>query len=82
MLYRGTSLIRNCLPPQDHHRALGIGLLRILGGKVLTSGTPVLSLVVLAAMGGNVFVFLLQSVHKNRLHYGGGAATSAGGWPD
>ena len=25
--YRGTSLIRNSTPPQDHHRALGIGLL-------------------------------------------------------
>jgi hypothetical protein len=25
--YRGTSLIRNCPPPKDHHRALGIGLL-------------------------------------------------------
>jgi len=25
--YRGTSLIRNCSPPQDHRRVLGIGLL-------------------------------------------------------
>ena len=25
--YRGTSLIRNSTPPQDHHRALGIVLL-------------------------------------------------------
>jgi len=25
--YRGTSLIRNSNPPQDHHRALGLGLL-------------------------------------------------------
>jgi len=24
---RGTSLIRNCAPPKDHHRALGIVLL-------------------------------------------------------
>ena len=26
--YRGTSLIRNSTPPQDHHRALGIVLLK------------------------------------------------------
>ena len=26
-VYRGTSLIRKRPPPQDHHRALGIGLL-------------------------------------------------------
>ena len=25
-LYRGTSLIRNCSPPEDHRRVLGIGL--------------------------------------------------------
>ena len=25
--YRGTSLIRNCTPPQDHYRALDINLL-------------------------------------------------------
>jgi len=28
MRYRGTSLIRNSAPPQDHHRALGIVLLQ------------------------------------------------------
>jgi hypothetical protein len=27
-VYRGTSLKRNALPPQDHHRALGIVLLQ------------------------------------------------------
>ena len=27
LAYMGTSLIRNCTPPQDHHRALGIALL-------------------------------------------------------
>ena len=27
MRYRGTSIIRNCPPPQDHHRALGMVLL-------------------------------------------------------
>ena len=27
-LYRGASLIRNCPPPPDHHRALGIVLLK------------------------------------------------------
>ena len=27
LLYRGDSLIRNCRPPQDHHRTLGIVLL-------------------------------------------------------
>ena len=27
LLYRGTPLISNCLPPYDHIRAMGIGLL-------------------------------------------------------
>ena len=26
--YRGASLIRNCPPPQDHCRSLGIGLMK------------------------------------------------------
>jgi hypothetical protein len=29
--YRGTSLIRNCPPPQGHHSALGVGYCRVLG---------------------------------------------------
>ena len=37
-LYRGTSLIRNCAPPSDHHRALGIALLLgPTGGQFLMS---------------------------------------------
>ena len=27
-IYRGTSLIRNCAPPNDRHKALGIVLLK------------------------------------------------------
>ena len=41
--YRGTSLIRNSPPPQDHHRALGTYYCRVLGGTVsYERGTPVL----------------------------------------
>jgi len=37
----GTSLIRNCHPPQDHHRALGMALLQgPMGGGVLMSEVP------------------------------------------
>jgi len=31
--YRGTSLITNSTPPQDHRRALGIAYCRVLGGR-------------------------------------------------
>jgi len=42
--YRDTSLIRNCPPPQDHHRALGIILLKgPRGALFLMSEVPVLS---------------------------------------
>ena len=35
--YRGTSLIRNSPPPQDHHRALGVwAYCRVLGRGVFT----------------------------------------------
>ena len=30
-MYRGTSYIRNCHPPKDHQKALGIGYCRVLG---------------------------------------------------
>jgi len=40
-LYRGTSLIRNRLPPQDHRRAIGIGLLEgPMGRRFLMSEVP------------------------------------------
>ena len=32
-MYRGTSLMRNSVPPKDHHRALGIFLCRVLEGR-------------------------------------------------
>ena len=32
LFYRGTSLKRNCPPPQDHHMTLGICYCRVLGG--------------------------------------------------
>ena len=36
--YRGTSFIRKCPPPQDHHRSLGIVLLqRPKGARILVS---------------------------------------------
>ena len=39
--YRGTSLIRNSPPPQDHHRALGISVVRgrCTGRSPTTRGT-------------------------------------------
>jgi len=37
-VYRGTSLIRNRLPSQDHHRALGIVLLQGARGALLLMG--------------------------------------------
>ena len=40
--YRGTSLIRNLHPPQDHHRGLGIFLLQgPTGRRFLMSEVPV-----------------------------------------
>ena len=42
--YRGTSLIRNSPPPQDHHRTLGVeSYCRVMeGGVSHERGTPVL----------------------------------------
>ena len=39
--YRGTSRIRNCAPPQDRHKALGIVLLKgPMGGQLFMSEEP------------------------------------------
>ena len=39
--YGGISLTRNYQPPQDHHRALGIGLLLVpRGARFLVSEVP------------------------------------------